>query len=125
MHINFKEAVCITLAAERWVPLWANKQVYVYSDNVAAFGMINKGSIRNALMMQRFRRLFWLSATLQLPAESILHPTGVDNTIADHVSRLDESSHFTAFLGILQSGLASSPDAISALAHMSLSSYYF
>jgi len=80
---------------------------------MAAVDMINKGSTRNALIIQRFHRLFWLSATYNFTLKAFYIPS-VDNTIVDHASRLDEPSHFTAFLAFLQSGLASSPNTISS-----------
>ena len=42
LHINHKEALTIHLAAERWAPLWANRQAVVRSDNHAAVTMINR-----------------------------------------------------------------------------------
>ena len=54
LHINHKEALAVCLAAERWTPAWANKQVLVSCDNQAAVGMINKGSTGSPLVMQAF-----------------------------------------------------------------------
>ena len=52
MHINHKETWTVYLAAERWVPHWANRHVIVSSDNQALVGIINKGSTGNPFVMQ-------------------------------------------------------------------------
>ena len=62
LHINHKEALAIYLAAERWAPLWANRQVVICSDNQAAVAMINKGTTSNTVGIKALHRLFWLSA---------------------------------------------------------------
>ena len=58
LHINFKEAFAIYIAARRW----ANHCVIIKCDNQAAIAMINKGSTPNPKVMVWPRDLFWLSA---------------------------------------------------------------
>ena len=62
LHINFKEAFAIYIAARRWAPLWANHHAIIKCDNQAAVAMINKGSTPNPKVMVWLRDLFWISA---------------------------------------------------------------
>ena len=43
-HINFKECATFTVAAERYASLWTGKKVTFVTDNMAACGMLHKGS---------------------------------------------------------------------------------
>ena len=92
LHINHKEALAIYLAAERWAPLWANRQVVFCSDNQAAVAMINKGTTSNTVIMKALHRLFWLSAmfNFRIVAHYIL---GKSNGVADAFSWLHSRSH--------------------------------
>ena len=65
MHINYKEAFAIYVAARRWAPFWANHLVIIQCDNEAAVAMINKGSTRNTTVMAWLRHLFWLRSWLR------------------------------------------------------------
>ena len=122
LHINYKEAICVVLAALYWAPYWRNKFVVVWCDNTAAVAMLNKGSIKHPVMMVFLRMLFWLSATYNFRLKAY-HIPGVANVEADHVSRLHERSHFCAFYNILAA--YSQPWNTFALSHMSLGSYLF
>ena len=89
LHINFKECLCIVLAALRWGSQWQNRHIIVYCDNQAAVAMINKGSTGNPIMMSYLRLLFWLSASHNFRITAKYLP-GKENTIADCISRLHE-----------------------------------
>ena len=91
LHINFKEAFAIYLAAKRWAPQWANHHVIIHSDNQAAVAMINKGTTANPTVMSWLRGLFWLSATYNFRITATYIP-GVDNQCADRISRMHSSS---------------------------------
>ena len=87
LHINFKEAFAIFLAARRWAPLWANHHVIVKCDNQAAVAMINKGTTANPIVMTWLRDLFWMSAIHNFRITAVYIP-GVDNVRADRISRM-------------------------------------
>ena len=106
LHINYKEALCVVFAAERWASSWCNKTVFVYCDNTAAVAMINKGSTRDPVMMTYLQHLFWLSATYNFRIRAV-HIAGKLNTTADHISRLHEASHFMSFLEFLHQHICS------------------
>ena len=89
LHINYKECLCIVLAALRWGSQWQNRHVIVFCDNLAAVAMINKGSTASPLMMTYLRLLFWLSASFNFRITAKYLP-GKDNCVADCISRLHE-----------------------------------
>ena len=90
----------ISLAAGRWAPAWANKQVFVSCDNQTAVGMINKGSTGSPLVMQALHRLFWLSAVFNFRLKMRYIP-GSSNVIAHAVSGLHSTAHLPYFCGFL------------------------
>ena len=125
LHINFKETFAIVYAAIRWGRLWTNHHVIVHSDNLAAVAIINKGTTRNAKVMSHLRLLFWLSAqhNFRITARYI---KGVDNDIADQISRLHEPYMFLKHISFLcQYFLSSIGDHLQLLSHMTYHSYLF
>ena len=93
LHINFKETLAIIGAAKRWGPLWRNKTVFIYTDNQCAKQIINKGTTRNSFIMSHIRELFWLSILYNFEIRCVYIP-GVDNKVADAISRLHEKGQF-------------------------------
>ena len=87
LHINFKEAISVLLAARRWGDSWTGKEIIVFSDNQAAVGMLNKGSTANPSMMHALRELFWWSAVHDFELTAVYVP-GEENIFSDCVSRL-------------------------------------
>jgi hypothetical protein len=92
MHINYKETIAIVLAAFRWAPQWANSYVTLYTDNVTAKSIINKGSSKNPLVMPYIRELFWLSAIYNFHLRVEYIP-GSCNVVADAISRLHDNGY--------------------------------
>ena len=88
-HINYKETLAIIIASFRWAPMWKNSHVQVFTDNVTAKAIINKGTSRNPSIMPFIRRLFWLSAFFNFKITAKYIP-GSMNCLADTVSRLHE-----------------------------------
>lgn len=105
MHINFKEALSVLLAARRWGETWRGKEVLVFSDNQAAIGMINKGSTRDEGMMVALRELFWWSAYFDFQLTAIYLP-GISNIFADQVSRLGANKRLLQWALINQCSMA-------------------
>ena len=100
LHINHKETLAIETAAARWAHRWANHRVFLYCDNQAAVGIVNKGSCRDTFLMQSLRRMFWLSAKFNFRLKIIYYP-GVVNVVADAVSRLHEPRGYERLYSIL------------------------
>ena len=104
MHINLKGLAAVGLAIQRWAPLWANKRVFVWSDNTTTVSSVNRCSSRCPLLMKCLRYVFWLSAIYNFRLTASYIP-GIQNALADEISQLHEpySVH------CLQDILAASP----------------
>ena len=84
---------------------WQNKRVLVICDNSTSVSCINRGTSRSPLLMKYFLRyMFWLSVVYNFRLTA-MHFPGVDNVLADKISRLHEpySRHYLLAL------LAASP----------------
>ena len=82
LHINYKEELAILVAALRWAPKWANRRIYILSDNTTAVSVINRGTTRHPVVMEGMRCLFWLSAKFNFHLKA-RHIAGVKNVAAD------------------------------------------
>ena len=87
-HINFKECATFTVAAERYASSWTGKKVTFVTDNVAACGMLRKGSSGDPVTMGKLRELFWLRVKHNFKIEVMWTP-GISQ-LADPASRLNE-----------------------------------
>ena len=86
-HINYKEALCVVLAARRWAPWWANHRVFIYTDSLAAKGMLCKAKSNHQLVTRALKELFHLSAIFNFEIVPKYIP-GKQNILADRLSRL-------------------------------------
>ena len=89
LHINHKEVLSVVLAARRWQTSWANSTVTVFTDNITAKSIINKGACRHPLVMDYLRELFWIAATNNFSIKCV-YIRGPSNILADCISRLHE-----------------------------------
>lgn len=89
LHINSKEIIIIILAIFRWSSMLQNKRVIIYTDNMTAKSVINKMSSKNPVVMLYVRFLFFMQALCNFSVYAIHYP-GVQNTLADSISRLHE-----------------------------------
>ena len=104
LHVKYKEAICVVLAAYRWAPAWQKRTVIVRCDNIAAVTMPNKGSTKNPHILTFLREFFWLSALFNFRLKAY-YISGSFDVKADHMSPLHESSHFLAYCCILKKRL--------------------
>lgn len=74
-------------AAHLWAPAWANKVIYVHSDNQCAVAVINRGTSREPTVMSSLRRVAWLAAIWNFDFKAVYYP-GEHNVMADALSRL-------------------------------------
>lgn len=88
-HINVKELASVILAANRWAPLWSNKRIIILSDNSTTVSCLNRGTSSNCQLMKYLRYMFWLSVIYNFRLTAC-HVPGVDNVLADRISRLHE-----------------------------------
>jgi len=124
MHINYKEALGVYFAIERWAPLLKDKTVHIHCDNTSVVAMLNEGTTANPCMMSYLRRLFWLSARFNFRLRCF-HVPGKLNVLADNISRLHMPAHFLAFMRHLQTTQGSSALGTIAAKHMSCLCYLF
>lgn len=101
-HINIKEVLALEPAAFLWGRKWANKHIYVHSDNQCAVAIINKGTNANTDVMLSLRRVFWWSIEFNFRITAVYYP-GERNILADLASRLTEPKAAEKLFTILQS----------------------
>ena len=66
--------------------------VIIWSDNMTPVASINRCTSRNPYTMECLRYMFWLSAAHNF-CLTANHIPGVENMVADKISRLHVSSH--------------------------------
>lgn len=93
-HINIKETVTLILALFHWHEQLRDKYVMVFTDNMTARSIINKGTCKSSYVMNLLRQLFWLQATFNFTVQAIFLP-GKFNVLADCVSRLHEKGQLS------------------------------
>ena len=89
LHINYKEVLALAPAVDIWGSTWRGQRVYVYSDNQAAVGILNRGTAKNPFVMSVLRNIFWKSVIYDFRISAIYYP-GYQNVVADAASRLTE-----------------------------------
>jgi hypothetical protein len=90
-HINVLELKTVLESARRWGHLWGGLHIRVLSDNSATVAAINKGTSRSSDLMPLVQDLFWLSVSGNFKLSANFIP-GVDNILADRISRMDSYS---------------------------------
>jgi hypothetical protein len=120
-HINELELFTVLLALRRWGPCLENVHLRVRSDNMATVSALNKSTSRSPVLMPHIKEIFWLCVKFNIHLSSV-HIPGVENLLADRISRLDEKlKAFDARL-LLANFSAS---LISCNEHMSLDSFIY
>lgn len=96
-NINFREMVPIWLAIKRLAPGMRNTHIVAFSDNSQVVYAINKGHSVNKSIMSLIRSMFWecVKFNVFLTAK---HISGVHNSIADTLSRLDDPFYIHKFM---------------------------
>jgi hypothetical protein len=87
-HINELELATVVIALLRWGPQLEGSHVRVRSDNMATVAALNNSTSRGASLMPWVRELFWLGVRYDITITSSFIP-GVENLLADRLSRLD------------------------------------
>lgn len=85
-HITVKELAPIVVAAAIWGREWSGRIVQIRSDNSAVVSIVNQGSSKNNQAMHLRRCLAYLAASWHFHMVAT-HIRGVDNTLADALSR--------------------------------------
>ncbi len=85
-HIAVKEMLPIVMAATVWGKFWQGLSIRFNSDNTAVVALLNAGSVKHWALMHLMRCLTFLAAKFNFVI-SAAHIKGVDNTLADALSR--------------------------------------
>ena len=89
LHINHKEVLEVLSGVLHWAHTWTNAKVTVVTDSTVTKAIINKGTCKNAFVMDKLRHLFWLSVRYNFKLHAV-HVPGLLNNIPDSISRLNE-----------------------------------
>ena len=85
-HITVKELVLIVIAAAIWGEQWAGSTVLANCNNATVVATINQGSSKDQECMHLMRCLSFIAAQFNFNLVAA-HIKGVDNTLADTLSR--------------------------------------
>ena len=86
LSIAWREMYAILVACSTWGNSWARRRILFHCDNAAVVAIWQKGSCKCPHLMSLVRNLFFMAATGNYHV-GIAHIPGVDNCIADHLSR--------------------------------------
>ena len=87
-HINEEELWPVLAGLKRWGNSFRNSIVYVTTDNTQVLSVLRTGRSQNATAMAWSRELFWSLSFYNIHLKARWIP-GVDNIIADSLSRLN------------------------------------
>lgn len=96
-NINVRELYPILEALWRWGETWRDHRVDCITDNTQVVAAINTGRSGNEVSMGILRDIFWQSVLFNCHLVAT-HLPGVDNTVADALSRLKSSDDVPLFL---------------------------
>ncbi len=78
----------IVISCLLWGKFWSRKRILFYCDNEAAVNIINKGRSSIPLINRFVRRITWASVLGNFIIKAV-HIPGLDNKVADALSRFD------------------------------------
>lgn len=87
-HINEKELWPVLVSLSKWGCNWRNSTVQVTTDNTQVLGVLRTGKSSNTTAMAWARELFWSCCFYNINIRCNWIP-GVDNVVADSLSRLN------------------------------------
>ena len=85
-HITAQEMFNIFIVIQRFGNLLKNKTVTIFCDNLAVVTILRTGKTRDMLLAKISRNIFMQAATLDLFLK-FTHIAGIENTVADTLSR--------------------------------------
>ena len=85
--IQWKELFAILVAATTWASHWRRKRLLVHCDNQTVVDICRTGTLKNTDLMRLICTLFFMAARHNFTL-LINHIPGVDNSVADALSRL-------------------------------------
>ena len=95
-HISAKEMIPVVIAAMVWGKTWQGLSICFHSDNTAVVALLNSGSVRDDSLMHLMRCLSFVAAKFNFIFSST-HIRGLDNVLADALSRNNASLFLSLF----------------------------
>ena len=89
MDITWKELFAIVMAVHTWGALWQRQKILIHCDNLAVVAIWESGSTRAKETMALVRLLYYCAARYNINI-CIVHIAGVNNVIADCLSRFQQ-----------------------------------
>ena len=89
-HITHLEMINLVVAMTVWGKFWKNCSVNINCDNIAVVHVANSGRTRDKFLADCARVLWWVCAAFDIKLK-VTHVKGIDNTIADTLSRLSSA----------------------------------
>ncbi len=106
------EVLAVVAAAFERAHVWANQRVYVHCNSIAAAAIINKGSCRDAAIMQHLRELWKLSTIFNFRLTArVYHYEPQRSQFGQQCATSPRSGSGT----VNEGGISSSPRAVPAL----------
>ncbi|XP_021365299.1 uncharacterized protein LOC110458068 [Mizuhopecten yessoensis] len=87
VSMAFMKLYPIVAAAVLWGESWQTKKILFHCDNIANVNIVNKGRSKSLHIMKLMRNLTWFAANNNFSFHA-KHVPGVENNIADSLSRL-------------------------------------
>ena len=89
MDITWKELFSIIMTVHTWEALWQRQKILIHYNNLAVVTMWKSGSTCGKQTMALVRLLYYCAARYNVNI-CIVHITGVNNVIADYLSRFQQ-----------------------------------
>ena len=80
------EMLNVYLALRLWAPNWAEKRIRLECDNQAVVAVMKAGKTRDKVLAAYARNIFMLASVFDIEI-TVVHLSGVANTVADLLSR--------------------------------------
>lgn len=90
------ELVVVIICCATWGHLWKGRHIMFHSDNMAVVSAIGARRVKDPQLMIWVRELHYLETAFNLEVQ-VVHIPGVDNILADHISRGKEGLFFIEF----------------------------
>ena len=91
MHISCLEMMNILVAIRDWAKTWTGTNVKIHCDNASVVSVLISGKTKDPVLATISRNIFMLCAKFDIYIH-VVHIQGKNNTIADVLSRWDNST---------------------------------
>ena len=106
-NICVLELIAIIVALKLWSSSFRAKCIVIHCDNEAVVQVINTGRARCRVLQEGLREICYLCAVAECQVKAI-HLPGVDNRLADCLSRWHTSDRFASQFLIMTEGIDTS-----------------